>query len=750
MGRRALIIGIEEYANVSDNSIAAKLEGTLKAAEDFQRWLSAKWDAEGVAAADRQIIFCSEPVVADGRHAKAEDITQALLDLRKEGQNTTEEFFFYFSGHGFSFVKPDARSDVLIASSYKSMDLSGSSCLQLDKAIYWLRQHLGSGHQYYFVDACRNDLDGRRINPGGIVPPSDPQTSDEATTFLLQSTAPAATAAVDGRFAASLLAGLNGKNTAKMWGEDDDDTMMVRFDTLRGFVKERMKPQRVHNNVAGSDGETDGVIIRLRPPPTSRFTVRIEGGSGVPVGTIVSTGKRAPARTDTAIAGEATSLDLKPDRYTVSVQVEGAQVRDNDREIVVFDDATLTFHCEPPGAGMTTATPAANTGDVAIPKSLSLELEELATGKRELFRGMEKIAVPRGRYAATIFDRDHRVLNSHDLVVEAEEPVKIADWSGSAPHESLARRFDVHDGAIDFSESLGPLSDPDLNVWLALVGGGRIMSGTPYTDYSKIRQLPLQDFSLEPPGSSPVYVLAGLEDQGSLLDVAVSYDQSHIQWSSTIEPTGMPGLKEAVFRNMGGPILVSLRVNGGTSYTVASVASPNRATLVTITLDEFGTPVISQYLLPIGRLVHYLHPLVAQRIEARNQLADLKMLAEAERAFRSRRDILRGSVPDRFLYDVLDLKWVDPIAAAMVAYEFIRRRRLDQLSVVVQNMSTYFPDLPDSMALAQLTGAPSAAPVQGVPLFLDGLRAFDERRMPLSPNAIDYNSPWTAWRGAYD
>ncbi|WFU42736.1 caspase family protein [Bradyrhizobium sp. CB82] len=728
----------------------SKLEGTLKSAEDFQRWLSAKWDAEGVAAADRQIIFCSEPAVAGGRHAAAEDLTQALLDLRVAGQNSTEEFFFYFSGHGFSFVQPDARSDVLIASSYRSMDLSGSSCLQLDKAIYWLRQHLGSGHQYYFVDACRNDLDGRRINPGGIVPPSDPQTSDEATTFLLQSTAPAATAAVDGRFAASLLAGLNGKSTAKMWDENQNDTMMVRFDTLRGFVKERMKPQRVHNNVAGSDGETDAIIIRLKPPPMSRFTVQIEGNVGSPAGTIVTTGKRAPARIDTEIVGESTSFELKPDRYTVSVHVNGAQVRENDREVVVFDDATLTFQCEPPGPGVTTSTPAANTGDVAIPKSLTLELEELATGKREQFRGMEKIVVPRGRYAATILDRNDRVLNSHDIVVGPQESVRIADWSGSVPHASLAGEFDVDGGAIDFSESLGPLSDPDLNVWLALVGGGRIMSGTPYTDYSKIGRLPLQDFSHEPPGSAPVYVLAGFEDPGTVLDVAASTDPKRVDWSPATQPAGLRGLKEAVFRNLAGPILLSLRTNGGASYTVASVASPNRTTLIVATLDEFGNPVISQYLLPIGHLVDRLDPSVAALVRDRNQLADLKVIAEAERAFRSRRDILRGGVPTYFMDDVLNLKWIDPIAAAMVAYEFVRRRQPARLSVVVRNMTTYFPELPDSMALANLTGGPLAIPLRDVPLFLDGLRALDERRMPLPATAIDYNSMWTAWRGAYD
>jgi hypothetical protein len=757
MGRRALIVGIEEYARVSDGSIAARLDGTLKSAQDFQTWLIAKWDAEGVLAADRQIIFCSEPTVAGGRHATAEDLTQALLDLKAAGQGSTSELFFYFSGHGFSYVQPDARSDVLIASNYKSMDLSGSACLLLDKAIYWLRQHLGPGHQYYFVDACRNDLDGRRINPGGVVPPSDPQTSDEATTFLLQSTAPSATAAVDGRFAASLLAGLNGMSTAKMWDEAAADTMLVRFDSLRGFVRERMKPQRVHNAVAGSDGETDAIILRLKPPPTSKFTVRIEGAD-VPAGTITSTGKRAAARIDIPIAGESTTFELKPDRYTISVQVPGAEVQDNGREVVVFDDAAATFHCGPAGAATTESADiaigpgapgvaaATETGNVTIPKNLTLELKDFTTGLREVFNDTETVAVPRGRYSAKLINRNNQVLNRHVLSIEPKETVSLTGWPGGAPQETLARQFHAHDGVVDFSESLGPLAEPDLNVWLAIVGGGKILAGSPSTDFSKIGPLPLQDFSRAPPGSSPVYVLIGQDDPAVPIAVAAAKQPSSPHWIAAAEPQGLPGIKQAVFWSVSGPFLLSLRSGHGAPYTIASATSPNRATLVTATFDHLGTPTISQYLLPIGHLVPLLEPAVAELVGSRNQLRDLKVLAEAQRAFKNRRDIARD-VSASFVTEVLERKWLDPIAAAMVGYELIRRGRADQLSLMVHNMATYFPELPDSMALAKLSGVGAAAPLHGVPLFFDGLRAFGDDRLPLPETALDYNSVWTAWRG---
>jgi hypothetical protein len=335
---------------------------------------------------------------------------------------------------------------------------------------------------------------------GGIVPPNDPQTSDEATTFLLQSTAPSATAAVDGKFAGALIDGLRGKSTAKTWDETDDDTMIVRFDTLRRFVKARMDKQRVHNDVAGEDGETDGIIIRFTPAPTSKCTVRITGGDPPPSGEIISMGKRNTAAVRNAIVGEVTTFVLKPDRYKIAVEMANGGVRDNDRDVVIFDDVELSFERLAPGAGVQLSRPEADTVNIGLPKNLTVQFEELATGKRSVFQGASTAPLSHGRYAAIVLDQNDRVLKWDDLVVNAETPVKIADWSDSSPHVAIASHFPVDDDSVFFSESIGPIADPDLNIWLALIGGGRIMAGTPYTDYSKIKELPLHDFSGEQDG----------------------------------------------------------------------------------------------------------------------------------------------------------------------------------------------------------------------------------------------------------
>ena len=81
-------------------------------------------------------------------------------------------------------------------------------------------------------------------------------------------------------------------------------------------------------------------------------------------------------------------------------------------------------------------------------------------------------------------------------------------------HVSIAKSLKVtSNGWVEFSKSLGgPVVDPDLDLWLALAGAGRILFGSSGTDLQKLRGLPLHDFSGEKAGSSAIYVLAGLEN----------------------------------------------------------------------------------------------------------------------------------------------------------------------------------------------------------------------------------------------
>jgi len=458
---------------------------------------------------------------------------------------------------------------------------------------------------------------------------------------------------------------------------------------------------------------------------------------------------RRGGRARSALAGDLARFNVKPDRYQVKIDLAEGQVRDNGREVILFDDAVLKFEMETAPA---TATPSADgtMSHIVLPRGVSLEIRELNTGHSEFFDLGTTGLIPKGRYAATLRDRSDRVVKNEVLVVDSTETVHVADWSSNAAQVAIAARLPNLNGAIDFSESLqGPVSDPDLGVWLALLGAGRIMSGINGGDYSKIGGFPLHDFANERPGSSPLYVLVGLgTPEYKVVHVGVSDMEGLTEWHLAVQPDGLQAVHEFYASRARGPQLVSFRVGTSLPYTVASLASPNRATLITLTLDEEGSLIIAQYLLPLGRLTQHLDPLVSSRLAGRNHLADVKMLAQSIRAFRSRRDISK-TLPTDMLNDILYAKWVDPIASTLSAYELIRRGQTEMLPQVVQNLTIYFPDFPDAMALAQLSGRQDGR-YRPVPLFLDGLRAFGdiEGRLPLPAAQLDYTSPWTAWRGA--
>lgn len=753
MAVRALVIAIENYPVVQVGGIAKQLPGTLQAGLDFKAWLLAKWEGR----TDTQLIFCSDPVQPGGIGATADDIRGALLQLKADGQSATEELYFFFSGHGFSFIdKPGSRADVVMAADFKQPALSGNACLNLDQIIAWLRAHLGAGRHFYFIDACRNALDRTQVVVGDLLP-FDPQASGEASTYVLQSTADGAVAAVNGKFSAILIEALKGKGRAKIWDGQATDKMFVRYDSLRAHMKNLLaNVQKITSRVDGSDGESEGVLATLMPVPKSKCTITIEGSPATVNAEIILRRGRSGTDQRQPLSSQPAVIELEPDDYAVALRLnnEAAETATPmpvdlyDHRSIVFKPATAM------GSGLESMAPPTESTiadvHIVVPPGATFDIRNMNTGVEKSFTQSVRERLPAGRYFTTLRSSGGQVFKRLDLDLDGgAHTLNVAEWRRSAPHAAIASQLPSHavqGDALDFSESLGgAITDPDLDLWLALVGGGRILG--PLGEYSKLAGFPLHDFSNETPGAAPIYVLAGLENPAAVLEVGVSRTDD-VAWTGAVQPNAMPGIREAYFSCQAGWRLVSFRIDGGAPYTVASLASPNRAMLVTLTLDSEDNIRISQYLLPLGHLVHNLPPLVEQRLRGRNQLLDVKFLAQASRAFRKRRDLSK-EVPMEQLSELLYAKWLDPIASSLAAYECIRRNRKDEMREVVDNMTAYFNDLPDTAAIARLMGRDVTRP-EGPPLFLDGLRAFPDHPtwLPLPAQHLDYASPWTAWRAA--
>ena len=178
--------------------------------------------------------------------------------------------------------------------------------------------------------------------------------------------------------------------------------------------------------------------------------------------------------------------------------------------------------------------------------------------------------------------------------------------------------------------------------------------------------------------------LAGFENPATKLTIGVSRN-ADVVWKNATEPDGMPGIREAYVAAPPGWQLVSFGIEGQAPYTLASLASPNRAMLITLTLDDEGDPCLSQYLLPLGHLLKYLPTEVRARIEGRNHLNDVRFVAQASRAFRKRRDLTK-EVPFGELEELIYASRSNPIASSLAAYELVRRGRKAFIPEVVSNM----------------------------------------------------------------
>jgi hypothetical protein len=760
---RALIIAIEKYPNVSDGSMAKELPGTLAAGQAFRAWLTDKWTQEGKVAADTQLIFCSEPKQPDGEGAARSDVLKALRTLQQNGQNATDELYFFFSGHGFSFERARGnRADVLVTSDYEQADLSGECCINYGAIVNWLRAHLGPGLHYHFVDACRNLLDASKIQISQGLP-FNPQTSTEASIYILQSAVPGEVAAVGGPFPGSLMKGLKGAGIAKAWAPGVLDEMYVRYESLRSYLAASVqaKQQFAHRS-EGTSSESEAVLAVIKPIPNVKLTIRFVNAAPGLTGRLIT--RRGRELVDNQpLDHNPVVLELEPDRYTFSIELKN-QSTDPASPVSrdIYDDQELVLTVTPPKPGALGGLEAAGppqlptaTLDIALPQGTTFELRNMSTGLDEkLVSNSGKVRVSGGRYMATLRGDDNRVIKRQEveLATGLESVVDLFKWHHSAPHIAIAQRLEVSPAGVSFSESLGrPEQDADLDTWLALLGAGRILGTS--RKYEKIAPFPLHDFLDEAAGASPVYVLAGFEDVQTRLEVAFSRT-GQVQWSEAPQPRDLIGVREAYHAAASGPLLVSFRT-GDVPYTIASLASPNRAMLITYTLDDDGAPQIGQYLLPLEHLIPNLNPTVRDRLLARNLLMDVRTLARANREFRKRRDVF-AQLEKNEKSDLISAQLLDPIALALAAYELIRRGKKQDIGLIVRDLERYFPDLPDTAALKKLAGETAALPA-GVSLFMDGLRAFPEytgelpehaARLPLPAGHLDFGASWTSWRAA--
>jgi Caspase domain len=735
MAPRAIVISIANYSN--DTTLGKTLPGAAESAKGFLDWL-----VQSKLVASTDIVELANPTRIE--------FEKAFRDLVDKGRDTTERLFIFYSGHGFSFQNVPGKkrpADVLVTAEFENLQDSGHSCLKLDDLQDKLFNCLGGGEHFYFIDACRNLADASDVNPTeiGWVRPASTSTPTIFTMFSVERLNPA----VDNKqFAAQLVEGLSGKGKAKKY---EGPRLVVTFNSLCDYLKD-VRAREI--DFARSAGNGSGEIFEVKPIQNHKCAVEVINATPADQFTLtIQNARQQPIGAPQPFVGQRTEFQQPPDDYYLGVMHPTDAVQPvGDNHADLYEDTSVKFQkvAGAPAAPQPVVAP--GTVSLSSVPNTTLVIENLQTGATVSSPTAFEGPLAPGEYFVRMKTPGGRTLRRKRLSVAAggHEILDVAARASSPVRDGLVAAIPgAHDRAqIDFSESLGPMADDDLGLWLSIIGASRII-GFP-GQFNKLKDLELPSFEDVLPGGSAVFLLLGLEEAPLGVDVSVTASARNPDWQTftTQRTPNMPGVFAWHVGTEAGQRFISVRLTGKAPLTFASYALPNRATLFILTQDESGEIGVHQYLLPIRHLVPNLQPEERRFFDA-PPLQTIRFMALAQKQLAEARRLTRGTtdpaVYDQW-FDLLNGKWLDPVMAIMACYE-LQRSGEALGSVVMNNLTQYFGQLPDVAAISARLGAPTKPP-DAVPMFLAGVRAFPELELPLPKGKLDFSSPWTSWVGA--
>lgn len=800
MPPRALIIAIEEYPAAT--TLATPLKGTNASAMQYFNWLTGP---KQVAPGDIWVCAGSSLAISGVRRfgTTCADVFKAVVDLTAAGKDTTPEFYCFISSHGFCYPTQNAMDpmDVIICSDFVNPALSGAACFGLQEFQQKLCHWLGGETHYYFSDACRTQMSEDQINPGNVTLALKPAEHGVPPCSSLFSTSSGDPASVDSGFAQFLCDGLRGKGHSKGWV--DDNEMWVFFDLLVDFVSESIPGQEV----ASVPGSGPRKIYKLPQIPLNSCQMTVQGA--VPDDTFNAQLflRGLPAVKQTFI-GPSGILNAPPGTYSLTVTHPAATVVQvkppAPQGIDLFESATVLLQkvVGPPappsptsGPGTATAvpeslvfepgaqaapgrpesTPAPPGGGselkVDLPPNTTALVSSLRAGTSMAFEKSFSTNVTPGLYRVDVMEAG-RSVSSRLLRIDEGTPV-IKELRTEAPTQTHSNILDaisgtLGDGRVEFSEQLGSFADWDMGLWLAILGSVRIFG--PSGTFSKMIGLELETFSTMVQGTSCVYLLFGLDDLQREIRVAVGDALGKQNWQTATGVQNVAGLFQLRLDVPPGAHFLSIDLPNSPLITIPVMCIANRVNLVTLSRGTRPSDRdivasgnqgylrhlrIYQHSLPLYRFVGQAPSSRQPILRDKMNLRTIRSLYIMQSQYCHRQPIANIDNPEikKEWQDILDGKWLDPLAALVTCYELYRTGQSKSAMPVLQNIIDWlkqsYPGIPDTEAISALLGLPYQRPDMP-PIFLDGFIVFSNEQgwLSLPLNKIDYNSPWTEWKGA--
>lgn len=427
--------------------------------------------------------------------------------------------------------------------------------------------------------------------------------------------------------------------------------------------------------------------------------------------------------------------------------MEVATAVDAEPRFELRDTVTLGFGEALPPSAPAPAEPQAPEFNarlrVEVDPHSHVTVEHLTSGQRWEHDGTFDEMVPAGHYRIRR-RRRRATFEVKDISVEPGVDCRIALGKSAGSSPAIERLVQHYGGAVaPIASHLGDPLEWELDFWL----------------------LALAAFDLieHRAGVAPLHMLGGaIPDPGIHLladcsgGLSVRVDDDAWTDSRDVFAAGDGRTLRGMQLNLpAGTHYLHLHHDGALPFTVATHAAHDRATLVTITASETARPRLHMYMLPLPRAAN-MYPPIGEREARPYESLESAYLAQTQFGRgKSARETLEGDA-----LEVLPMKWVEPVASLMGAYELCRldpQGHRAALEEVASNLVWYFDDIPDAHAIATLVGSNVVAHrPSGSPIILDGLLAYDDDAekafLPgaLRPDRLDLSGPWTMWRGAID
>jgi hypothetical protein len=368
MAARAFVIAIEDY---SQGDFLPSLDGCNRDAESFISWLLEKKLKDVEPGSVKDYVRCCSSRALKWRTAgtTSGEIIAELGKCVKEWADHTDEFYFFFSGHGFSYsTSPWEKSvDVLVASDFTNLETGGRACLPLNEIKTKLWKSLGPRHHYYFVDACRNLIPGDQLSLSGTGLGFPTSQLGTPTVYKMFSTAQNKTSDTQSGFTPTLVKGLRGGGRAKGLRSNH---MYVVFDLLCEYMKKAMQPSGQDVDYE-REGSGEGYILELNPVEHSACEINVEGAKPEDEFTLTVRDIKG-LDTEHKFKGASYKVELFPDEYFLELKhSSGAVVRKEPPPpdaVDLYDPRRISFEFQP---SLTTPAPKPLDVDTYVPPAIA-------------------------------------------------------------------------------------------------------------------------------------------------------------------------------------------------------------------------------------------------------------------------------------------------------------------------------------------------------------------------------------------